>query len=64
MPEVEEPLAHLAKSGPGGELLVRLENGRLVEPSGQLVFDFEAADGATPAVPLSTEPARRTTGSD
>jgi tetratricopeptide (TPR) repeat protein len=55
LPEVEEPLAHPAKTGSGGELLVRLDNGRLAEPSGQLLFNFEA-EGATPAVPLSTEP--------
>jgi tetratricopeptide (TPR) repeat protein len=59
MPEVEQPLARLALSGPGGELLVRLENGQLAEPSGQLVFDFEAADGAAPAAALiCTEPAK------
>src|SRR5262249_45963001 len=45
MPEVEEPLARLAASGARGELLVRLDNGQLAEPSGQLVFDFEPADG-------------------
>jgi tetratricopeptide (TPR) repeat protein len=57
MPEVEEPLARLAAS-PGGELLVRLENGQLAEPSGQLVFDFESEEGAAPAAPvLSAEPA-------
>jgi tetratricopeptide (TPR) repeat protein len=49
-------LAHPAKTGSGGELLVRLDNGRLAEPSGQLVFDFEAADSPPPQV-LSTEPA-------
>jgi tetratricopeptide (TPR) repeat protein len=57
MPEVEQPLARLAAS-PGGELLVRLENGQLAEPSGQLVFDFEAENGAAPGTPvLSAEPA-------
>jgi DNA-binding transcriptional MerR regulator len=55
LPHVEQPLEQLAaleKSG-GGELLVRLAEGDLAEPSGQLHFEFgggeDAADHAAGA---------------
>jgi tetratricopeptide (TPR) repeat protein len=54
----EEPLAQLALIERDGRLLVRLDEGQLAEPSGQLQFDF-AADGFTPVVegPAATPPA-------
>jgi tetratricopeptide (TPR) repeat protein len=57
LPEVEEPLAQLALLESGGKVLVRLEGGRLAEPTGQLVFDFEEAEPPADGNVLSTQPA-------
>lgn len=55
MPGLEYPLEKLALLDRGGELLFRLENGQLAEPSGQIHFDFPAA--TSPAtVEVATAP--------
>ena len=41
MPQIGDPLAQLAVIERQGEILVRLEDGQLAEPTGQLHFDFE-----------------------
>jgi tetratricopeptide (TPR) repeat protein len=46
---VDEPLAQLALIERDGRLLVRLDEGQLADPSGQLQFDF-AADACTAVV--------------
>lgn len=70
--EVKKSLAHLAQWLPGGTKLlhrleslslgrrvqVRLENGRLADPSGQLCFDFDARD-STDAEPIHTRALRQ-----
>lgn len=48
MPGLDQPLTQLALIERDGHLLVRLEEGRLAEPTGQLRFDF--ADDSQPAV--------------
>jgi tetratricopeptide (TPR) repeat protein len=40
MPDLEQPLTQLAVIERDGAMLVRLEEGQLVEPTGQLQFDF------------------------
>jgi tetratricopeptide (TPR) repeat protein len=45
LPEVDRPLSQLALLEQGGRLLMRLECGRLAEPSGQLQLDFMTGDG-------------------
>jgi tetratricopeptide (TPR) repeat protein len=57
LPHVEQPLAQLPLLGSGGELLVRLDNGQLAEPTGQLVLDFEDSAGEATGTVLSTQPA-------
>jgi tetratricopeptide (TPR) repeat protein len=53
---IDEPLAQLALIERDGRLLVRLDEGQLAEPSGQLQFDF-ATDVCTPIVaPASAAP--------
>jgi tetratricopeptide (TPR) repeat protein len=44
LPHVGRPLAQLAILEENGRLLVRLQEGKLAEPSGQLRFDFRSAD--------------------
>ena len=44
----ERPLLQLALIERDGQLLARLQGGELVEPSGQLIFDFSRQDGAEP----------------
>lgn len=44
LPNVDAPLSQLSLIENDGRLLVRLEDDRLVEPSGQLHFDFAAGD--------------------
>lgn len=43
MPGMESPLSQLSVIEESGRLLVRLDDGRLAEPSGQLQLDFDAA---------------------
>ena len=43
MPDLSSPLSQLSVIEETGRLLVRLEDGRLAEPTGQLQLDFEAA---------------------
>jgi tetratricopeptide (TPR) repeat protein len=57
LPEVQEPLGQLAVLEKDGQLLVRLQDERLADPSGQLRLDF---DGASPAAPLVLETNRQT----
>jgi tetratricopeptide (TPR) repeat protein len=55
LPEVREPLDQLAVLERDGQLLVRLQNERLADPSGQLRFDFDQPSAAA-ALPLETGP--------
>ena len=48
MPDLDRPIANLDLLERDGKLLVRLGDGELVEPSGQLVFDLEGG-GSSPA---------------
>lgn len=48
LPGWDEPLAQLAKLEHRGQLLVRLDNGSLAEPHGQLRFDFDPAEDSHP----------------
>jgi tetratricopeptide (TPR) repeat protein len=57
MPDVEQPLAQLSLSGKNGELFVRLDNGQLAMPSGQLVFDFDEAENEAVERVLAPGPA-------
>jgi DNA-binding transcriptional MerR regulator len=57
LPDLEQPLAQLAMIERDGRLLVRLDEGRLAEPSGQGVLDF--ADEPECVVVQAT-PARQT----
>jgi tetratricopeptide (TPR) repeat protein len=50
---VDKPLAQLALIERDGRLLLRLEEGQLAEPSGQLQFDFA---GDPPAMVIDAEP--------
>jgi tetratricopeptide (TPR) repeat protein len=51
LPTLDKPLAHLAVLEQCNRVLVRLENGRLAEPGGQLWFDFgDAGEGTAGAV--------------
>jgi tetratricopeptide (TPR) repeat protein len=51
LPTLDKPLAHLAVLEQSNRLLVRLENGCLAEPGGQLWFDFgDAGEGTAGAV--------------
>lgn len=43
LPGMESPLGQLSVLEENGRLLVRLDDGRLAEPSGQLQLDFDAA---------------------
>jgi tetratricopeptide (TPR) repeat protein len=45
MPDLDHPIAQLDLIEREGRLLVRLEDGKLVEPSGQMVFDLEGTKG-------------------
>jgi tetratricopeptide (TPR) repeat protein len=47
LPTLEKPLAHLAVLEQSNRVLVRLENGCLAEPGGQLWFDFGDAGEET-----------------
>ena len=51
MQDTEHSLAQLAALENGGPLLVRLQDGRLAEPSGQLRLAFESPPEAGPARP-------------
>lgn len=55
--DIEPPLAHLTTLEHGARLVVRLDNGQLAEPSGQLLFDFSpaAADPSPMSLPWSDE---------
>ncbi len=44
LPGVVQPLSQLALWQDYGRILVRLDDGQLAEPSGQLQFDFEASE--------------------
>ena len=60
LPDVERPLAQLSVIVEGKDILLRQGDG-LIEPGGQLRFDFGAAEGAAidpgaaeePAAPMS-----------
>jgi tetratricopeptide (TPR) repeat protein len=45
LPDIEEPLTQLALLEESGQLLVRVEDS-LVEPTGQLLFDFDDSPGS------------------
>jgi tetratricopeptide (TPR) repeat protein len=47
LPRLDKPLAHLAVLEQSKRVLVRLENGSLAEPGGQLWFDFGEPDKET-----------------
>ena len=47
LPALDQPLAQLAGLEQNGRLLVRMDNGCLAEPSGQLWFDFDDAKNST-----------------
>jgi tetratricopeptide (TPR) repeat protein len=51
---MEHPLAQLTRLDQGSKLVVRLDDGQLAEPSGQLLFDF-APDAAPPSLPWVSE---------
>jgi tetratricopeptide (TPR) repeat protein len=55
LPDVERPLAQLSVIVQGKEILLRQGDG-LIEPGGQLRFDFEAAETSTSEGPESPEP--------
>jgi tetratricopeptide (TPR) repeat protein len=57
LPGTDEPLAQLALIERDGRLLVRLDEGQLAEPSGQLRFDF--AGDLTPTIVEGTTAAAR-----
>lgn len=52
LPGIDRPLEQLALIERDGHLLVRLEEGQLAEPTGQLQFDFQEEE---PAEPVSFE---------
>jgi tetratricopeptide (TPR) repeat protein len=66
LPEAERSLARLAQLEGRGALLVRLEGGRLAEPSGQLRMDFDGARDApaTPTQVVDPEIAHAPSGED
>src|SRR5437870_2983249 len=45
LPSVEQPLAQLGIIEDNGQLLIRLDEDKLVEPTGQLQLDFDQNDG-------------------
>jgi tetratricopeptide (TPR) repeat protein len=47
MPDLDHPIAQLDLLEREGKLLVRLEDGSLLEPSGQMVFDLEGKKDTT-----------------
>jgi len=49
LPDVDAPLSQITMLERNGRLLIRLESGHLVEPSGQLQLDFAASDEQTAA---------------
>ncbi|MCZ6596622.1 MAG: tetratricopeptide repeat protein [Planctomycetota bacterium] len=59
MPRADASLAQLAALERGGPLLIRTEEGRLAEPSGQLVLDFEREvappDASRPGTPTAID---------
>jgi tetratricopeptide (TPR) repeat protein len=57
MPRLDNPLSQLAVIERDGEMLVRLKDGQLAEPTGQLHFDFEESK---PSISVEMEPAKRT----
>lgn len=60
LPHVERVLTQLETLERGGPLLVRLDDGRLAEPSGQLHLDFGAGDAPEPIIPHAHPGATRT----
>ena len=50
VPAMETPLAQLSSLESDGGLVVRLRNGQLADPTGQLRFDFEEEDESPPTV--------------
>jgi tetratricopeptide (TPR) repeat protein len=60
MPQLEQPLEQLAALENSGKLLVRLEEGDLSEPDGQLHFEFTGDAPAGPVSPLRIAPGPRT----
>jgi tetratricopeptide (TPR) repeat protein len=61
MPDLEQPLERLAQlATTDGRLLVRLEDGDLAEPDGQLHFEFGSAGATAPASTLRIAPGPRT----
>jgi len=57
-PEVEQPLAQLGLREGNGQVLIRLQAGQLVEPSGQQHFNFDAdaKDAEATATPCQFAP--------
>jgi len=62
LPQAESSLAQMIVLAGNPRMLLRLDDGRLAEPSGQLHFDFEPAAPSTAgeSVDLWTSPLRRT----
>lgn len=52
LPGIDSPLSQLSVLESSGRLLVRLDDGRLAEPSGQLQLDFEARIDDDEALPV------------
>lgn len=48
LPDLERPLAQLALIERDGSLLIRMNDGQLVEPSGQMQFDFAEETATVP----------------
>jgi tetratricopeptide (TPR) repeat protein len=57
MPRMADPLGQLTVIERDGEMLVRLEDGQLAEPTGQLHFDFEESK---PSISVEMTPLKRT----
>jgi len=57
MPRLHDPLGQLAVIERDGEMLVRLQDGQLAEPTGQLHFDFEESK---PSISVEMAPPKRT----
>jgi len=55
LPDVEQPLWQLAVLERYGRLLIRLDDGRLIEPGGQLQLEFRAME-ADPSMSVHFEP--------
>lgn len=55
LPEVDEPMAQLAVLEADGQVLVRLEQGLLCEPTGQGLFEFDS-NPAAHSVPVQPVP--------